>query len=91
MSIVVLESGICSKPVLLTDQCGFDSVQEVGGGIVTPATIEGIEAGLDQLLCSEVNLTGMGRRLHNNVDSRFRWSDVAVQYIGLYNVIMMVK
>lgn len=91
MSIVVLESGICGTPVLMTDQCGFDSVQAVGGGVVKPATIEGIEAGLNQLLCNEVDLEAMGRKLHSYVASRFTWADVVAQYIELYKQIIFSK
>ena len=44
MSIVVLESGIAGTPVLITDQCGFDDVAAIAGGMVVAASVEGLQA-----------------------------------------------
>jgi len=85
MSIVVLEAGICGTPVLLTDQCGFDDVQKVGGGIVTPASEAGIEIGLDQMLSGKVDLEMQGRQLQEYVKKRYTWAEVIKQYLELYN------
>ena len=46
MSIVVLEAGITGTPVLITDQCGFDDVAAVAGGIVVAASVEGLQEGI---------------------------------------------
>jgi hypothetical protein len=43
MSIVVLEAGITGTPVLITDQCSFDEVDRIGGGIVVRASVDGIQ------------------------------------------------
>ncbi len=37
MSIVVLEAGIFATPVVLTDQCGFNVISDIGGGLVSEA------------------------------------------------------
>jgi len=47
MSIVVLEAGITGTPVVITDQCGFDEIETVNGGVVVAATVEGIKAGIE--------------------------------------------
>lgn len=88
MSIVALEAGICGTPVLLTDQCGFDGVQNAGGGIVTPASVAGIEIGLDQLLSADVNLEIMGQKLQGYVQKQYTWSEVIKQYLELYNKLL---
>lgn len=84
MSIVVLEAGICGTPVLLTDQCGFDDVEQAGGGLVVPATSAGLEAGLSRLLAAPDQLPGMGRQLQRFVQSRFCWGSIVQRYLDLY-------
>jgi glycosyltransferase involved in cell wall biosynthesis len=91
MSIVVLEAGICGTPVLLTDQCGFDNVQRVGGGVVIPASILGIEEGLSRLLIKTNNLTAMGKRLRNYVEADFTWTEVVNKYIEYYKRIITAR
>lgn len=78
MSIVVLEAGVVSVPVLLTDQCGFDDVQRTGGGMVVEASMDPIEHGLIQLMDSPELLPEMGERLHRMVMGKYTW-EIAVQ------------
>ena len=73
MSIVVLEAGMTKTPVLLTDRCGFDAVESIGGGKVVPATVEGLEAGLAKLLDRPEVLRPMGIRLYRYVSENFTW------------------
>ena len=42
MSMVALEAGAHGKPVLLTDQCGFDAVATCGGGAVVEVSGAGV-------------------------------------------------
>ena len=88
MSIVVLESGIVGKPVLITDQCGFDEVAQVGGGLVVPATIDGITLGLKELLGDESELSSMGLNLQKLVKKDFLWSSSAKQYSFIFDQII---
>jgi glycosyltransferase involved in cell wall biosynthesis len=76
MSLVALEAGAAGRPVLLTDQCGFDEVDEFGGRVV-PASVEGIGRGLSELLTHDADLAGRGRRLRAFVLERFAWPRVA--------------
>jgi glycosyltransferase involved in cell wall biosynthesis len=85
MSIVVLESGISGTPVLLTDQCGFDEVDRIGGGKVVPATVEGVQAGLVDLLSDRSKLAGMGGRLMDYVRDNYTWIVIVRKYLGLYD------
>ena len=84
MSIVVLEAGISGVPVLLTDQCGFDAVGRNGGGAVTPATVEGLQNGLESLLNGKTSLELMGGKLKDYVKENYTWRIVIRKYMDLY-------
>ena len=85
MSIVVLESGIAGKPVLITDQCGFNEVADVGGGKVVPASIDGIALGIKNLLGPKSDLSSMGLNLQKLVKDNFLWSSTAKQYSAVFD------
>jgi len=91
MSIVVLEAGIMGTPVLLTDQCGFDEVERVGGGKVVNATVEGLQNGLLEILKNPDKLTIMGRNLKDYVANNYTWERIINKYINLYNQILSNK
>ena len=88
MSIVVLESGISSTPALLTDQCGFDVVERIGGGKVVPATVEGVQAGLADMLTDRVRLAAMGGKLRKYVHENYAWNVVIRKYLDLYGMLL---
>jgi glycosyltransferase involved in cell wall biosynthesis len=84
MSIVVLEAGVTGTPVLITDQCGFDEVLTIGGGRVVPATTEGLQSGLHEVLKEPDGLNAMGERLKHHVKSHFAWDIIASRYLAYY-------
>lgn len=84
MSIVVLEAAMASKPVLLTDQCGFNEVATQGGGLVVPATVDGLKQGLEMMLARGPELPAMGGRLNAFVRSRYAWDVIACRFLELY-------
>ena len=77
MSLVALEGGVCGVPVLLTDRCGFDDVSTVNGGMVVPATVDGLWKGLQALLASSTNLPALGANLQDHVARNYAWTAVA--------------
>jgi glycosyltransferase involved in cell wall biosynthesis len=79
MSLVVLEAGAAAAPVLLTDRCGFDEVQGVGGGMVVQADVAALAAGLSAMLDRRDALPAMGRRLQELVRSRYGWRIMAAR------------
>lgn len=83
MSIVVLEAGINKTPVLLTDCCGFNEVDAIGGGVVVHATVEDLEKGLLKLLGNKA-LTEMGELLHAFVRRNYTWSLISKLYRDLF-------
>ncbi len=88
MSIVVLEAGVIGKPVLLTDQCGFDSVATIDGGKVVPASVEGLRQGLIELLDGSDRLEAMGKNLKKFVNENFLWDSLVSKYVNLYKRIL---
>ena len=90
MSIVALEAGIAGTPVLLTDQCGFQEVKNVGGGIIVPASLEGLTKGLLLLDMAEKSgtLLMMGEKLRNFVKANYTWDKIVLRYIALYDKIL---
>ena len=91
MSIVVLEAGVCGTPVLLTDRCGFDEVDEIGGGSLVQATVSGLAAGLAVMMDKQTNLVQMGDRLKCFVRSNYTWDLICQRYLTLYDQIVREK
>jgi glycosyltransferase involved in cell wall biosynthesis len=85
MSIVVLEAGACNRPVLITDCCGFNEVERIGGGRVVPASAEGLESGLLEMLRDADALRSMGERLGALVRHNFLWEFAARKYLALFS------
>lgn len=88
MSIVVLEAGITSTPVLITDQCGFNEIDRIGGGMVVPASVDGLRKGLIEMLNSKARLKTMGQNLYKHIEENFTWDSIIHKYIHLYNQIL---
>lgn len=88
MSIVVLEAGITGTPVLLTDQCGFDEVERIGGGMVVPASVDGLKKGLFGILKNPDKLTTMGAKLKKYVIANYTWEKIINKYIDLYRQVL---
>lgn len=91
MSIVVLEAGITGTPVLITDQCGFDEVAAVSGGMVVRASVEGLQGGLLSMLQDPRKLVVMGRNLEKFTREHFLWDNIANRYIQLFSRITPLK
>lgn len=91
MSFVVLEAGITGTPVLITDQCGFNEVATIGGGQVVPASAEGIEKGLIEILTDPNGLKSKGVNLKKYICAHFIWNSVIDKYIKLYRQILDIE
>jgi glycosyltransferase involved in cell wall biosynthesis len=91
MSIVVLEAGVSGTPVLLSDRCGFNQVDAVGGGRVVPANVNGLAEGLAEIMNRQVGLAEMGERLRCFVRNNFTWDLICLRYLALYRQIAANK
>jgi glycosyltransferase involved in cell wall biosynthesis len=91
MSIVVLEAGITGTPVLITDQCGFDEVEHIGGGRVVPATVDGLKDGLLEILRDPGDLNSKGKKLKEYTIENYTWDAIIQKYIRLYHRLLSSK
>ena len=91
MSIVVLEGGAAGIPVLITDQCGFDVIKEIEGGMVVKAEAAAIADGLASMLSDTGKLSESGERLRNFVRRDFTWDAAASRLIGAFNMVLERK
>ena len=91
MSIVVLEAGITGTPVLITDQCGFDDVASVGGGMVVAASIDGLQKGLLSMINDPEKLEIMGQNLREFTRKNFLWDHIVNRYLELFSRIMHLR
>lgn len=88
MSIVALEAGIHGKPVLLTDQCGFNEVEQVGGGRVASVTSASIESALMQMAANPDELALMGARLKAFVEHHYTWDQAVAKHRALFRQVV---
>ncbi|TRZ89619.1 MAG: glycosyltransferase [Methanosarcinales archaeon] len=88
MSIVALEAGICGKPVLMTDQCGFPAVGQVDGGRIVAATGYGVEEGLLDMMQDANRIREMGERLRRYVVKHYSWDVIAQRYLALFRKVL---
>lgn len=88
MSIVALEAGSAGTPILVTDVCGLDGIDEIGGGIVVKPTAKDIHKGLSIILKDRNQLKKMGSNLNRFVVENHTWDVVVNQYIRLFDSIL---
>jgi glycosyltransferase involved in cell wall biosynthesis len=91
MSIVAIEAGMCGTPVLLTDQCGFESLQEAGAGWIVPASVDGLTQGLFNLITQPEIIKPAGLNIRRFVIQHFTWNVVVLSYIALYERLIHTK
>ncbi len=91
MSIVALEAGICGKPVLVTDQCGFGEIKSISSALETTADAAGIAAGLESVITEPGMLERLGPLFRDFVMQRYTWDSVVAEYLKLYKNILTVK
>lgn len=81
MSIVALEAGACGTPVLLTTECGFDEVKEVGCEVVAPSVDE-LHKGAQRMLKFK-KLDYIGDKLRQKVIDKYTWKNTASMYLKI--------
>ncbi|MDF1594003.1 MAG: glycosyltransferase [Desulfobacterales bacterium] len=91
MSIVVLEAGIAGTPALITDQCGFDEIERIGGGKAVSASVQALQLGLEEILRDSGRLKEMGEKLRIFVSGNYTWDVIINRYIDLYRCILQKK
>jgi glycosyltransferase involved in cell wall biosynthesis len=83
--ISVLEAIACSKPVIITDQCGIaDMVKNNNAGIVVPCDADQLASAILQLLNNPENAEYLGKNGKSLVYEYFTWDKIAEQVENLY-------
>ncbi len=83
-SVAILEAMACRVPVVVSENCHFPEVREVGAGRVVPLDSSSIAAALDAVLADPPGAKAMGEAGQRLVEQRFTWSKVATQMLALY-------
>lgn len=84
MSLVALEAGLCGTPVLLTDKCGFNEVEDAGGGSVVAVQADAIATGIDCMLHAAGELPSKGEKLRQLVLTHYTWDGLTRDACRLY-------
>jgi glycosyltransferase involved in cell wall biosynthesis len=91
MSIVVLEAGMAGKSVLMTDQCGFNIIQTIGGGHIVKTTISDVSRGLTKMLSDRSKLEKMGNKLRKYVYDNYLWDSIIGRYELMISNILIAR
>jgi glycosyltransferase involved in cell wall biosynthesis len=75
MPFAVLEAGAAGVPVLATNACDCDALEQIGGGLVVAPNSAALAEGLSQMLGDREARGRMGERLRAFVLERYRWLD----------------
>ena len=91
MSIVVLEAGIAAKPALITDQCGFEELEEVNGGYIVTPTVDGLTNGIKDMINIDNEINALGSNLKMLVSKNYLWSSAAKRHISVFKELIDIK
>lgn len=85
-SMAITEALACSKPVVISDQCHFPEVAEVGAGYVVPCDAVKVADALRTVLSASPEATAkMGAAGRELVTGRFTWPKIAERTIEAYS------
>ena len=82
MSIVALEAGACGTPVILTNACGFDEVENAGCKVVRPLAEE-LYSGMQSMLSSSNSLKETGKNFQSLILQKYTWKKTAEKYLNI--------
>lgn len=84
-SLTILEAMACGTPVVITENCHFPEVAEVGAGHVVPLDAAAVAAALLRVLSDASEAKRMGQAGQNLVRMRYLWPRIARLSIGEYS------
>jgi glycosyltransferase involved in cell wall biosynthesis len=83
--LVALEAMIAGRPVLVAETAGIaPHVERAKCGIVVPATVEGVEKGILQLISRRAEWREMGLRGRTHVLRHMDWRSLGIRSLKLY-------
>jgi glycosyltransferase involved in cell wall biosynthesis len=84
-SIAIIEALAAGLPVLITDQCHMQELDPHRVGFAVPATIDGLEHGLRQILSLDADeIAAMSARAEMLVETHYTWDRVAERLSSAY-------
>ncbi|MBC7835498.1 MAG: glycosyltransferase, partial [Phycisphaerales bacterium] len=83
-SIAITEALAASCPVVISTECHFPEVAEVGAGRITSLDAPSVAAGLSEILSEPALAMAMGSAGRALVESRFTWGTVAHRVLTAY-------
>lgn len=87
-SMAILEAMVCKLPVVITRQCHFSEVAEVGAGIVIEPDAKQLADALTTLIDNPMLCKKMGENGHKFITEKFTWDKIANQMIELYHSVL---
>lgn len=87
-SIVALEAMACGLPVIITRQCHFPEVVEVGAGLVIEPEVGQLAVALEKMLSNPQLRQEMGSNGRRLVNEKFTLEKVTEQMIAMYEDIL---
>jgi len=90
-SMAILEAMICKLPVIITKQCNFPEVTEVGAGNEIDPNVEQLTGALGNLLGNPQLCKKMGENGKRLVLEKFTWDKIADKMIQFYEEILNGK
>lgn len=79
MSIVAVESCASETPVVITDTCDFEEIEEFGAGRVVPVDSKAIIQTVIEMLSDPDDLKKTGGRAKEMVDNLFTWDRIGAK------------
>ena len=88
MSIVVLEAGLANIPVVLTDQCGLNELQDIQAATVVKVSALDIADGIQSALSNrEVSLKA-ANNLKKYITEHFLWEKIGLKLETLFKLLL---
>ncbi len=84
-SVAILEALACRVPVVVSENCHFPEVAEVGAGRVVALNVTAVAGALDELLRDYEWRNRAGQAGQDLVRTRFTWEKIASQSLQLYS------
>lgn len=83
-SVAILEALACGTPVVVSTECHFPEVAEVGAGEIVPLDTDVLAAALNRVLADPARRERMGKAGRELVAARFTWPRIAERCIDTY-------
>jgi len=82
-SVAITEALACGCPVVISPECHFPEVAEVGAGLIVPRDAAPVAEALERLISDRALGRRMGDAGRQLVRERFTWPEIAARSVGL--------